>query len=120
MGVCVCVSVSVCVRVCVCVCVCVCITHSHIHTHTCALLLYVYSYIFRYIYGLLVVYSCFTSLEICNCCNPVLLQYTHSYSCCTRTLLVLFLECVLCVLCLCVCVPAYWPSRVCACSTVRG
>ncbi len=69
------------------------------------------AYIFRYIYALLVLYSCFTSLEICNCCTPVLLQYTHSYSCCTRTLLVLFL---LCVLCACVCVKAYWPSRVCA------
>jgi hypothetical protein len=85
-------------RVSVCVCVCVFI-HTYIHCYTYALLLYVYSYIFMYIYALLVLYSCFTSLDICNCCNPVLLQYTHSYSCCTRTLLVLFLLCV----CVCVC-----------------
>jgi hypothetical protein len=47
-----------------------------------------------YICALLVLYSCFTSLHICKCCNPVLLQYIHLYSCFTRTLLVLFLLCV--------------------------
>jgi hypothetical protein len=52
-----------------------------------------------YIYALLVLYSCFTSLDVCNCCHPVLLQYIHLYSCFTRTLLVLFLMYV----CVCVC-----------------
>jgi hypothetical protein len=52
-----------------------------------------------YIYALLVLYSCFTSPDICNRCNPVLLQYIHSYTCFTRTLRVLFLVCV----CVCVC-----------------
>ncbi len=42
-------------------------------------------------------YCCFTSLDVCNCCNPPLLTYIHLYSCFTRTLLVLFL------LCVCVC-----------------
>jgi hypothetical protein len=28
-----------------------------------------------YIYALLVFYCCFTSLDICNCCNPVLLTH---------------------------------------------
>jgi hypothetical protein len=50
-----------------------------------------------YIYDLLVFYFCFISLDICNCCNPVLLQYIHLYSYFTPTLLLLFL------LCMCVC-----------------
>ena len=50
-----------------------------------------------YIYALLVLYSCFTSLDLCNCCNPALLEYILLFSCFTRTLLVLFL------LCVCVC-----------------
>ena len=50
--------------------------------------------VFMYIYALLVLHSCFTSLDICNCCNPALLEYIHLYSCFTRTLLVLFLLCV--------------------------
>jgi hypothetical protein len=43
-------------------------------------------------YALLV--FCFTSLDVCNCCNPPLLTYIHQYSCFTRTLLVLYLVCV--------------------------
>ncbi len=58
---------------------------------------------YLYIYALLVLYSCFTSLEICNCCNPVLLIFIY-----TPAFLVLFL------LCVCMYVPAYWPTRVCA------
>jgi hypothetical protein len=54
---------------------------------------------YLYIYGLLVFYSCVTSLDICNCCNPPSLAYIHLYSCLTRTLLLLFLLCV----CACVC-----------------
>jgi hypothetical protein len=46
-----------------------------------------------YIYAFLVFYSCFTSLDICNCCNPPLLTYIHLYSFNTRTLLVRFLVC---------------------------
>jgi hypothetical protein len=55
---------------------------------------YIYMYIYIYIYALLVFYCCFTSLDICNCCNPPLLTDIHLYSCFTRTLLVLFLVCV--------------------------
>jgi hypothetical protein len=54
-----------------------------------------------------VFYCCITSLDICNCCNPPLLTYMRLYSCCTRSVLALVL------VCLCVCVPAYWPSRAC-------
>ncbi len=68
--------------------------------------------IHMYIYALLVLYSCFTSLDICNCCNPPLVTYIHLYSCFTPTLLVLFLVCVCVCVCACVCVsvPAYLPS----------
>jgi hypothetical protein len=52
-----------------------------------------------YICALLALYSCFTSPDICNCCNPPLVTYIHIYSCFTPTLLVLFLVCV----CVCVC-----------------
>ncbi len=58
-------------------------------------------------YALLVFYSCITPLGICNCCNPPLLTYIHSYSCFSRAVLSLFLVCV------CVCVSAYWLCRVC-------
>jgi len=54
---------------------------------------------YLYIYGLPVFYSCVTSLDVCNCCNPPSLAYIHLYSCLTRTLLLLFLLCV----CVCVC-----------------
>jgi hypothetical protein len=64
-------------------CVCVCV--------------YIYMYI--YMYSLLLLYSCCTSLDTCNCGNPVLLQYIHLFSCFTRTLLVRFLLCM----CVCVC-----------------
>jgi hypothetical protein len=47
-----------------------------------------------YTYALLVFYCCFTSLDICNCCNPSLRTYIHLYSYLTRILLVLFLVCV--------------------------
>ena len=50
-----------------------------------------------YIYACLVLHSCFTSLDICNCCNPAFLECIHLYLCFTRTSLVLFL------LCVCVC-----------------
>ncbi len=39
-------------------------------------------------------YCCFTSLDICNCCNPPLLTFIHLSSYLIRTLLVLFLVCV--------------------------
>jgi hypothetical protein len=74
------------------------------------LLLNIYIYIYEYALTspLLVFYSFFTSLDICNCCNPPSLTYIHWYSSCfTRILLVLFLVCVR------VCVPAYWARRVC-------
>ncbi len=59
--------------------------------------IHIYIYIYIHIYALLLLYSCFTSRYICNCCNPALLEYIHLCSCFTRTLLVLFL------LCVCVC-----------------
>jgi hypothetical protein len=71
----------------VCVCVCVCGIFIYKHTYVllmCALLL-------------------FPSLDTYNCSNLVSF-YIHLY---TSALLVLY------SLCMCVCVPAYWPSRVC-------
>ncbi len=61
--------------------------------------------IYIFIYALLVFYSCFTSLDICNYHNPPSLTYIHLHSCFTRTLLVLFLVRV--------CVPTYWLCREC-------
>ncbi len=58
-----------------------------------------------YIYDVLLLYSCFTPRYACTSCNSILLRYIHLYSCFTRTLLLLFL--------MCVCVPAYWRSRLC-------
>ena len=55
--------------------------------------------LYIYVYGLLVLYCCVTSLDICNCCNPPSLAYIHLYSCLTRILLLLFLLCV----CVCAC-----------------
>jgi hypothetical protein len=68
-------------------CVCVCV-YIYIYIYT-----YIYIYINIHIHMLYscVLNSCFTSLHVCNCCIPVLLQYIHLYSCFTRTLLVLFL-----------------------------
>ncbi len=89
-------------NVCVCVYVYVYIcthTHTRIYIHTYALLLHAYSNIFMYIYSLLVLYSCFTPLDICNCCNPVLLQYIHAYS-----LLYAYFTRTFHAVCVCVCV----------------
>ncbi len=44
---------------------------------------YIYSHIYIYTYALLLLYSCFTSRYICNCCNPALLKYLYLCSCFT-------------------------------------
>ncbi len=48
----------------------------HVYMCTYDLLLYVYSSMCMYIYALLVLCSCFTTLDMCNCCNPPLLAAT--------------------------------------------
>jgi hypothetical protein len=60
-----------------------------------------------YIYGLLVFYSCFTSLDICNCCNPPLLTFISLILLLSSYLTITFLG--VCMLC----VPAFWSSTVC-------
>ena len=63
-------------------------------------------YLYICMYALLVFYSCFTPLDICNCCNP---PFTYIYS----FILLLFSYFTRTFLAVCVCVPAYWPTRVC-------
>ncbi len=58
------------------VCVCVCV-YAHMHIH----MLYPVCLLLN-IYALLVLYSCYTSLDICDCCNPVSLYCMQALHTC--------------------------------------
>jgi hypothetical protein len=73
-----------------------CFTFTYIYIYSCFTFTYIYVYFTRHgysqtfvcMYVLLVSHSSFTSLDICNCCNPALLEYSLIlvlYSYFTRT-----------------------------------
>jgi hypothetical protein len=97
-----------------CACTYAVLPYAHVHMlYSCMLTpecisiytsIYIYTYIYTHIYihkHIYILYSCFASRSICNCCNPAFLKYLYLCSCFTPASLLLLL--LLCV-CVCVCV----------------